>query len=149
MATTVGATHFVNTSNANPEELEQIVENGRFDVVLDTTGSPQLIGEFVEKLSENGRFIMVGQPRPGQQVSFTGDSSFFGSRGKRIQSSQGGQTSPSDDIPRYVRLAQAGRLPFEQLVTHSYHLDEINNAFDDLRAGRVGRALVEFEPEEV
>ena len=40
------------------------------------------------------------------------------------------------DIPRLVALWQAGRLDLEALITARRPLAEINEALDDLKAGR-------------
>ena len=45
----------------------------------------------------------------------------------------------------YLRLSNEGKFPMDKLVTRSYGLDEMNDALDDLRAGRIfGRSIVRF-----
>jgi Zn-dependent alcohol dehydrogenase len=47
-----------------------------------------------------------------------------------------GATQPSRDVPLVMELYRAGKLDLDALVTHTYALDELDRAFDDLAAGR-------------
>jgi alcohol dehydrogenase len=51
---------------------------------------------------------------------------------------------PRRDLPNFVALFQAGRLPVDKLLTHRLRLDEINAGFDRLRAGIGVRQVVTF-----
>ena len=35
-----------------------------------------------------------------------------------------------------------GQLDLDALITRSYHLDEINEAYEDLNSGGIGRGLI-------
>lgn len=65
-----------------------------------------------------------------RQISFTG--TVFGGM------------DPGAEALRWIELHQAGRLPIERFVTRTYDLDDINQAFDDLAAGRNVRGVVVF-----
>lgn len=43
-----------------------------------------------------------------------------------------------------LNLYRAGRLKLDELVTKTYTLDQINEAFDDMRAGRKIRGVIKF-----
>ena len=66
----------------------------------------------------------------------------FDGNGKSLRATQGGQTEPDIDIPRYVNLYNAGILDVKKIVTHVFELDDINLAFDLLRTGNAGRILI-------
>ena len=55
-----------------------------------------------------------------------------------------GSAVPARDIPRYVGLFQAGRLPVDRLLTGTLTLTEINKGFDRLRIGEAVRQVVLF-----
>jgi len=55
-----------------------------------------------------------------------------------------GDIKASIDIPRYIDLYMAGKLPLDKLITKSYRLDEINEAFEALERGEVIRSVVRF-----
>jgi len=117
---------------------------GKVDVIIDTTGIPEVINEAYQKLAPSGRLILVGQPAPGKGLEIMNAVSMFDGTGKTIKASQGGRTKPETDIPRYISLAMKGSLDFESLHTDTFTLDEVNDAFDLLRSGKSGRIMIEI-----
>jgi SAM-dependent methyltransferase len=47
--------------------------------------------------------------------------------------------------PRLVALHEQGAFKLEELLTRTYRLEEINEAYEDLQAGRLARGLVVWE----
>jgi S-(hydroxymethyl)glutathione dehydrogenase/alcohol dehydrogenase len=137
LALTAGASLFVNSNRMIDEMKGQKV-----DVIIDTTGNPDTIATTMQYLSDRGRYVLVGQPKPGQSVSIPNASTLFGGNGKFIKATQGGKTSPNEDIARYVKLHKAGMLNIRSIITHEYTLDEINTAIDVLRSGKAGRIMI-------
>lgn len=132
---TAGASLFTNSVNNLDEKV---------DVIIDTTGIPEVISECVSKLSGKGRMILVGQPAPGRGVEVMNAVNLFSGMGQTIKATQGGKTNPTEDIPRYVRMHQEGILDVKQFVTHRFKLDQVNDAFDLLRSGNAGRIIIEI-----
>ena len=61
---------------------------------------------------------------------------------KVLTGSHGGDAVPHVDIPRLIRLIEAGRLSLEGLITHEFPLDDINSALDVVRRWGRGRVLL-------
>ena len=61
---------------------------------------------------------------------------------KILTGSEGGDAEPHNDIPRYVRLVQAGKFNLDGLISHEYPLEKINEAIALVRAGEAGRVVV-------
>jgi len=53
-----------------------------------------------------------------------------------------GSAVPLRDLPRFVALYQAGRLPVDRLLTHRLSLDEVNEGFDRLAGGLAVRQVI-------
>ena len=53
-----------------------------------------------------------------------------------------GSSVPSRDVPRFIALYRAGRLPVDRLLTHRLPLDEINAGFDRLARAEAIRQVV-------
>ena len=123
-------------------DLEFIPE--KVDVILDTTGVPEVISKAFDKLAPSGRLIMVGQPAPGTDLNIFNPLSMFDGQGKSIRASQGGGTKPDEDIPRYIKLANREMLDFNTLHTDTFALDNINDAFDLLKTGNAGRIIIKI-----
>lgn len=132
---TAGASVFINSINSLDEKV---------DVIIDTTGIPEVISDCINKLSNRGRMVLVGQPAPGKMVEVMNAVNLFNGIGQSIKATQGGKTNPAEDIPRYVRMHQEGLLDIKQFVTHRFKLDEVNDAFDLLKSGNAGRIIIEI-----
>ncbi|MDB4631314.1 alcohol dehydrogenase catalytic domain-containing protein [Pseudomonadales bacterium] len=135
LSTQLGADYFV-------YDIEYLAD--KFDVIIDTTGVPDVISKAFERLKPGGRLILVGQPAPDRIVCLPNAVSMFDGSGKSIRATQGGRTDPEKDIPRYINLAMKGKLDYETLHTHTFTLDEVNEAFDLLRSGNAGRIMVKI-----
>ena len=120
----------------------------KVDVILDTTGVPEVISKAFDKLAPSGRLIMVGQPAPGTDLNIFNPLSMFDGQGKSIRASQGGGTKPHEDIPRYIKLANREILDFNTLHTDTFSLDNINDAFDLLKTGNAGRIIIKIGEED-
>jgi S-(hydroxymethyl)glutathione dehydrogenase/alcohol dehydrogenase len=46
------------------------------------------------------------------------------------------------DFPRFVELAETGRLDLGALVSRHIHLDEVDDAFRAMEAGEVIRSVI-------
>ena len=65
---------------------------------------------------------------------------------KRIQGVLYGMGSPRDAMPELLNLYSAGRLKLDELITKRYTLDDINQAYADMRAGVNIRGVIDFIP---
>jgi S-(hydroxymethyl)glutathione dehydrogenase/alcohol dehydrogenase len=63
---------------------------------------------------------------------------------KRIQGAIYGMGSPVREIPLLIDLYRRGDLKLDELVTRTYPLDEINQAYEDMHAGLNIRGVVTF-----
>ena len=51
---------------------------------------------------------------------------------------------PARDIPRYVALYRAGKLPVDRLMSGHLQFDGINEGFDRLHEGWAVRQVIKF-----
>ena len=63
---------------------------------------------------------------------------------RTLKGSYLGSAVPTRDIPRYIELYKAGRLPVDRLITHRLSLDQINEGFDRLATGDAVRQVILF-----
>lgn len=143
LAKTMGATHIINSSEANWVEQSRLIVGAKgFDVVVENTGNPDVIGECWKLAGAEGRVVLIGVPAKGNESKLHTLPLHFG---KVLTGTHGGDGNPSIDIPRYIRLQQAGKLVLDKLVTKEFSLDQINNALDEMRNGSLsGRCVIKF-----
>jgi len=114
----------------------------QFDAVIDNTGNPQIIQKAYKISKPQGKVILVGVPKAGNETSIYTLPLHFG---KTIKGSYGGGTKPNEDIARYFTLFNEGQLSLKPLVTNTYTLHNINEAIADMRSGAAaGRCLIEM-----
>ena len=144
LARQVGATHLINSSNADlGQEIQAILGTPGADVVVDTTGLPEMIQLGLARTKPQGRVVMVGVPGAGSQVGLFSLPLHFG---KKLSGSHGGDIDPPVDIPRYHDLYRSGRMELRRLITDTFPIEEINEAIEAIRLGDVnGRCLVSFD----
>ena len=55
-----------------------------------------------------------------------------------------GSAEPPIDFPRYAAWTLDGRLPVDRLIDRRIAIDDIEDAFAEMRAGRYVRQIIEF-----
>ena len=143
LAKEMGATHLLNSKFCNVfDEIRKILKNKNLDVFIDNTGNTGIIEKGYQIISDKGRLILVGVPKLGQNINiFTLPLHF----GKTITGSHGGESNPTNDIPRYLNLFNQERAKYKKLITERYTLDNINDAIDNMKKGKTaGRILIEM-----
>src|SRR6185437_6926806 len=64
---------------------------------------------------------------------------------KTVKGSLFGDCNPTTDIPKILGLYQAGDLKLDEIVTRTYKLEEVNEGYDDLLAGKNVRGVMIHE----
>lgn len=141
----LGATHAISYEEKSlKEKILEIVGQDGADVVVDTTGNIKVIELGYDVTHPQGRTVLVGVPKTGENIHIHSLPLHFG---KVLTGSHGGESNPSIDIPRYVRLYQNEKLNLRNLITDTCKLADINAAIDKIRRGKVpGRCIIEMEP---
>jgi alcohol dehydrogenase len=138
LALELGATLAVDPAEAH-EAIVEITKGGA-DVVIETAGKAVVLAAAYKATRRGGRTVSVGLPNPAEMlsipaVSLVGD-------GKTLMGSYMGSSIPARDIPRYIALWRAGRLPVDRLLTSVSPLSEINSLLDELASGNAIRQIV-------
>jgi S-(hydroxymethyl)glutathione dehydrogenase/alcohol dehydrogenase len=139
MAKARGATHCLDASKIADmdAEIRKIVGSQGPDKVIETTGAKSVIELAYNLTHADGTCVLVGVP--SEKVTIYTLPIHFN---KVLTGSHGGDAVPQVDIPRLIRLNQAGRLSFDGLITHEFPLDDVNTALDVVRSGAAGRVLL-------
>lgn len=120
-----------------PEEVTEEAE-----VVIEAVGHAAALEGAIALTAPGGRTITVGLPAPDARISLSPLS--LVAEGRTLIGSYLGSAVPARDIPRFVELWRAGKLPVEKLVSATLTLDEINSGMDELADGRAVRQIIEF-----
>lgn len=138
-----GATHTVNSSKVDPvEAVKELTGGFGADLVIDAVGIAPTFKQAFEARDLAGRVVLVGVPAPGTTWDIPLDEVF--GRGGSIKSAWYGDTLPSRDFPEFVDQYLLGRLDLDGFVSERIRLEDVNEAFETMKTGRVLRSVVEL-----
>jgi S-(hydroxymethyl)glutathione dehydrogenase/alcohol dehydrogenase len=143
LARQVGASHTVDAAGATAEEeLRGLLGGEGADACIETSGDPRAIEQAIALTGGRGRVVLVGVPPHADAIALHTLQLHFG---KQLIGSHGGQARPAEDIPRLIRLVQAGSLDLSLLVAERVPLADVNLAIERIRSGSAaGRILLEL-----
>ncbi len=143
LAQELGATHSIDAKMANPlDSIEQIASGG-VDVAIEASGRPVAMQQaLVCVRPRGGTAVIIGNAWHGERLELDPGQL---NQGKRLLGTWGGDSQPDRDFPRYLKLIREGRFNLFPLMTDTYELIDINNALEDLEAGRVVRPLIAMD----
>ena len=124
------------------EALRDLTDGGP-DFVFEAIGHISTVELAIECLPIGGTAVLVGLTAFEAPATFGVYPLVDGSR--RILGSNYGFADPAIDFPRYAALHLAGRLPVDRLIDRRIGLDDLEGAFDRLRAGEGLRQVVVFD----
>jgi S-(hydroxymethyl)mycothiol dehydrogenase len=136
-----GATHTVNSQNADPVQVIRDLTGGYgVDVAIEAVGRPEVYRQAFEARDLAGTVVLVGVPRPDMTIELP-FLDVFG-RGGALKSSWYGDCLPSRDFPMMIALYQQGRLPLDRFVSETIGIDDVEAAFAKMERGEVLRSVV-------
>ncbi len=142
MAKQLGATHVVNARD--PDAIAKVKEmtKGGVDFAFEMAGVVPAMELSYRVTKRGGTTVTASLPHPQhnwplQQVSLVAEE-------RTVKGSYIGSCVPARDVPRYIALYLAGKLPINKLLGERLTLADINRGFDKLDAGESMRDLVVF-----
>ncbi|MEQ4196138.1 S-(hydroxymethyl)mycothiol dehydrogenase [Streptomyces sp. YIM 103828] len=140
-ARSVGATHTVNSREADPvEAVRELTDGFGADVVIEAVGRPETYRQAFYARDLAGTVVLVGVPTPEMNIELP-LLDVFG-RGGALKSSWYGDCLPSRDFPMLIDLYLQGRLDLDAFVTETVGLDDVEEAFARMHGGDVLRSVV-------
>jgi Zn-dependent alcohol dehydrogenase len=137
-----GATDVIDpTSEDVVSRVHALTDGIGVDDAFDAVGSGALVEMCLWATRNGGTTVMVGAGGLDQNVSLAPAVVFMASERKLVGSFLGSCNSRRE-IPRLLALWRAGRLDLEGMITSRRPLEEINEAFEDMGAGRGLRTVL-------
>jgi S-(hydroxymethyl)glutathione dehydrogenase/alcohol dehydrogenase len=64
---------------------------------------------------------------------------------KKLQGSLMGSNHFPVDMPRLVDMYLAGKLKLDDMISRRIKLEEVNEAFDEMKTGQIARSVIVFD----
>ncbi len=142
LAKKLGATDVVDASGGGVVEKVMEILPGGADFAFECIGLAETCRNTVLMVRKGGTAVFVGVVPVGVNIPINGVD--FLTNSKRLLASCMGGGSFHIDMPRYVDCYLDGRLNLDDMISKRIPLEDINEAFDDLRSGKVARQVVVF-----
>ncbi|MFJ9212149.1 putative alcohol dehydrogenase [Streptomyces sp. L-9-10] len=142
LARAAGATEYVVASDTTAKDIRRLTGGRGADVAIECVGRAATIRTAWDSTRRGGRTTVVGIGGKDQEVTFNALELFHW--GRTLSGCVYGNSDPSKDLPVLAEHIRAGRFDLSALVTERIGLDGIPAAFENMLAGRGGRALVVF-----
>jgi Zn-dependent alcohol dehydrogenase len=140
LAGELGATHQLDATGIDVADAIQEICPGGVDWALEAVGQPATMEQAIASLAPGGTAVAIGLGQKGASFSAPINHLVQGDRG--VRGSLYGSSNIPLDIPRILKLYESGRLPLDRLLGRTYPLSAVNEAYQDLAAGALGRGLI-------
>ncbi|MOA41999.1 S-(hydroxymethyl)glutathione dehydrogenase [compost metagenome] len=105
-------------------------------------GLKQTAEQAFAMLARGGTATVIGMLKPGLKIELDPLQLLHE---RRIQGSLMGSNRFPVDMPRLVDFYMSGKLKLDEMISQRIRLDQINEAFDELRRGELARSVIVFE----
>ena len=144
MASSFGATDAVNPRDGDPvQQVLDLTGGVGVDYAFEVIGNVNTIAQAYGMVRRRGTVVVIGMDRndrfiqtPAQDIVRTE---------KRMVGSYYGSSNPREDMPKLLALYDEGKLKLDELITQTYRLEQVNQAFADLEAGNNARGVILFD----
>ena len=142
LARAFGATDFVCAADTDAVKAVLQMTGGGVHHSFEAIGLAQTAEQSFDMLRRGGTANVIGMIPVGQKISLKG-SAFLGE--KRIQGSFMGSNRFPVDMPRLVDFYMSGKLKLDDLVSRRIKLEQVNEAFAEMKLGEVARSVIVFD----
>jgi S-(hydroxymethyl)glutathione dehydrogenase/alcohol dehydrogenase len=134
-----GADHVVNASEEDPVAKVMELTGGGADYAIESAGKTEVMQQAYASIHNGGKCVVAGMAALGTTMTI---QSYELLLGKTLTGTVQGDIKAQVDIPRYIDMFMDGKLPFDKLISKTYTLDQVNEAFAALEKGEVIRSVI-------
>ena len=136
-----GATDVVNAKNLDAvEAVRGLTEGSGVDFAFEAVGDASLIAQAFDATRKGGKCVVVGIARAEARAPINVNQLVYAE--KSLIGSLYGTTRPRQDLITLIQMHENGGLMLDELITRTWKLEDINEAYEALVAGKVRRSLI-------
>ncbi|WP_321916106.1 MULTISPECIES: Zn-dependent alcohol dehydrogenase [unclassified Paraburkholderia] len=142
LAREFGATDTINAKDADAVKAVCEMTHGGVHHAFECIGLKTTVEQAYAMLRRGGSATVIGMVKPGEKIEI---DPYQLLQGRRVQGSPMGHNRFPVDMPRLVDFYLSGKLHLDQMISRRLRLDQINEAFDELRRGELARSVIVFD----
>jgi len=142
----LGATHAFATAEEAQEAITEMTRGQGADSAILTVDlmTADVVSAGFNAIGKGGIVVVTGLNKL-ELPTVTLSGSVLTLFRKTVKGSLFGDCNPTTDIPKILGLYQAGDLKLDEIITQTYTLDEVNEGYEDLLAGKNVRGVIVHE----
>jgi len=137
-----GAANTLNVSAMTPAEIHEcLLDRTRgvgVNVIMDCTGHAPVVNQWIDLVAAGGTYSIPGIATPQTEVSLE----LFRTIARKNVRLQGVWVSDTSHLWRAVNLVASGRYPFENLITHTFPLEQAPRALEVTESKEAVKAVL-------
>src|SRR6476469_4019136 len=142
----LGATHAFATAEEAQAAIADMTRGQMADSAILTVDlmTAEVVSAGFDAIGKGGTVVVTGLNKL-EIPTVTVSGSILTLFRKTVKGSLFGDCNPTTDIPKILGLYQAGDLKLDEIITKTYKLEEVNEGYDDLLAGKNVRGVMVHE----
>ena len=142
LAKAFGATDFICAADTNPVKAVRELTGGGVHHALECIGLTKTAEQAFGMVGRGGTATIIGMIPVGQSVQIPGVALLAE---KKLQGSYMGSNRFPVDMPRLVDFYMHGRLKLDELISRRIKLEQVNEAFAEMKTGEIARSVIMFD----
>ncbi|NNC81896.1 MAG: Zn-dependent alcohol dehydrogenase [Acidimicrobiales bacterium] len=136
-----GATHVLNSREVDVVTSVRELTTGGADYTFEAVGLKSTAEEAFAMLRPGGTAVIIGMVPEQQKIEITASELLYE---KTLTGSNMGSNRFRVDMTNLVELYMRGRLPLDDMISRRVGLNDINEAFVEMKNGAVARSVIVF-----
>lgn len=142
MAKQFGATDIVNASDGDAVKQVKELTGGGVEYSFEALGIKETTEQAFRMLRRSGVATIIGMMPYGQMIEIHAAALLDD---RKLQGSNMGSNAFRVDMPRFVEFYLNGKLRLDQMISKRIPIEQINDAFEEMKRGEVARSVIVFD----
>jgi Zn-dependent alcohol dehydrogenase len=124
------------------QAIRDLTEGKGADYAFESIGLTRPIEQAYDATRKGGTCVVAGICRADARAQINVNQLVYAE--KTLKGTLYGSMRPRVDLPLLMEMHRAGQLKLDELLTRTYPLDQINEAYAALERGEVARSLIVY-----
>jgi len=142
LARQFGATDVINATQGDPVEQIRELTGGGVEYSFEALGLKETTEQAFRMLRPSGVATIIGMVPEGQMIEVDAAALLDD---RKLQGSNMGSNAFRVDMPRFVEFYLNGKLHLDQMISKRIQIEQINEAFEEMKRGEVARSVIVFD----
>jgi S-(hydroxymethyl)glutathione dehydrogenase / alcohol dehydrogenase len=142
MAQEFGATDILMARPDTNDAIRSLTAGRGADYAFEAIGIPAVQEQCLDAVRPGGTAVLVGVSPMGSGTNLPG--AVITRQEKTVTGSYYGSANTARDFPLYAELYRQGKLDLGRLISRTYPLEQINEAYQEMLGGEIARGVIVF-----